>query len=141
MTSGHNQTPSPTFFPTVSVTIGAPEATFALDEPGVYYFHCGTNPMNSSNWGTLTVLDPNTPTRVNEASVPSWSLQSNLVQGVVTLVGEPLPKEVALFNMAGREVHRWNPSLTKGVLSVAGLTQGVYVLRDDNFTAWPLWIQ
>lgn len=39
MTSGHNQTPSPTFFPTVTVTSGAPEATATFDESGVHYLH------------------------------------------------------------------------------------------------------
>lgn len=141
MTSGHNQTPSPTFFPTVTVTIGAPEATFTLNEAGVYYFHCGTNPMNSNNWGTLTVVDPNNPTRVDETPSASWNLQSNLVQGEVTLQGERLPMEVVLYSIAGQEVKRWNPSQSQGVLSVAGLPQGLYVICGDNASTWPLWIQ
>lgn len=39
MTSGHSQTPSPTFFPTVTVTSCAPEATATFDEAGEYYLN------------------------------------------------------------------------------------------------------
>lgn len=141
MTSGHNQTPSPTFFPTVTVTSGAPEATFTLDEPGVYFFHCGTNPMNANNWGTLTVVDPNNPSMVDETSAPAWTLQSNSVRGTVTLLGARLPSEAVLFSRTGQEMKRWNPAETQGVLSVAGLPQGLYVICGDNALSWPLWIQ
>ena len=141
MTSGHNSTASPTFFPTVTVTSGAPEATFTLEEAGVYFFHCGTNPMNANNWGTLTVVDPNNPTRVDESSAPAWTLQSNSVRGTVTLQGEHLPSEVVLYNNTGQEVRRWNPSLTQGELSVEGLSQGLYVICGDNNLTWSLWIQ
>jgi plastocyanin len=141
MTSGHNQTPSPTFFPTVTVTSGSPEATTTLEEPGVYYFHCGTNPGNSNNWGTLTVVDPNNPTSISNPHVPTWALQSNLVRNEVVLTGEGWPDEVVLYGMTGQVVNAWNPSSCQGILSVGGLSQGLYVLAGKDGTAWTLWIQ
>lgn len=55
MTSGHGDTSSPLFFSTVTVTSSNPIAIFTLTEIGTYLFHCGTNPNNSSNWGTIIV--------------------------------------------------------------------------------------
>jgi hypothetical protein len=55
MTSGHGSTNSPIFFPTVTVTSGSPIAVFSLIEVGTYIFHCGTNPGNTSLWGTIIV--------------------------------------------------------------------------------------
>jgi hypothetical protein len=54
MTSDSNPM-SPMFFPTITVTSSDPIATFTLTEVGTYYFHCGTNPGNSSLWGGITV--------------------------------------------------------------------------------------
>jgi len=141
MTSGHNQTPSPTFFPTVTVTSGEPEATATFDEAGVYYFHCGTNPNNSNNWGTLTVVDPNNPNAVSEEAASAWTLQTNVVRNEVVLNGQNWPEEVVLFSMSGQAIQRWNPALSGGVLSVAGLPQGTYVLRGNEGGAKTLWIQ
>ena len=55
MTSGQGSTESPIFFPTVTVTSSDPIELFSLMEVGTYLFHCGTNPGNSSNWGTIIV--------------------------------------------------------------------------------------
>jgi plastocyanin len=55
MTSGQGNTNSPIFFPTVIVTSGNPIAVFSLTEIGTYIFHCGTNPGNTSLWGTIIV--------------------------------------------------------------------------------------
>ncbi len=56
MTSGWgNGTESPVFFPTVTVTASNPTEIFTLSESGTYIFHCGTNPGNSNNWGTIIV--------------------------------------------------------------------------------------
>lgn len=59
MTSGWgNGTPSPVFFPTITVTSSNPVETFILDVLGTYQFHCATNPGNSNNWGTIIVEEP-----------------------------------------------------------------------------------
>lgn len=55
MTSGQGSTPSPIFFPTVTVNSSHPSATFTLVETGTYLFHCATNPGNTNNWGTIYV--------------------------------------------------------------------------------------
>ncbi|MBL7012819.1 MAG: T9SS type A sorting domain-containing protein [Candidatus Marinimicrobia bacterium] len=55
MTSGQGSTTSPVHFPTVTVNSSNPIATFSLEEEGTYIFHCGTNPGNTSLWGTIIV--------------------------------------------------------------------------------------
>jgi hypothetical protein len=57
MTSGHGSKASPIFFPTVTVTSSNTTALFSLDTVGTYLFHCGTNPSNSNNWGTIIVTE------------------------------------------------------------------------------------
>jgi plastocyanin len=56
MTSGQGANPSPVFFPTVTVNSTTTMATFALNTIGTYIFHCGTNPGNTNNWGTIIVM-------------------------------------------------------------------------------------
>lgn len=57
MKSGHGTTPSPIFFPTVTVNSTITTATFSLSQVGTYLFHCGTNPGNQNNWGVIIVED------------------------------------------------------------------------------------
>jgi len=57
MTSGHGSKASPVFFPTVTVTSSSTTALFTLDTVGTYLFHCGTNPSNSNNWGTIIITE------------------------------------------------------------------------------------
>ena len=70
MTSGHGSTDSPVFFTTVTVTSSNPVAVFSLQEEGIYLFHCGTNPGNTGNWGTIIV-------ETSTVEVPSGDIDLN----------------------------------------------------------------
>jgi plastocyanin len=140
MTSGHGTAiESPTFFPTVTVTAGAPEAFIALDEPGVYFFHCGTNPGNSNNWGTLNVVDPTSALGdLHEATwTPSWN--PSLRQ--ISFNGTRLPSQVALVDVSGKRVDSWSLAGLNSPLQVPDLPAGLYILRGDDGVNVTLWLQ
>ena len=131
MTSGHNQTESPVFFPTVTVTSAVPEAFCTLEEPGTYYFHCATNPMNSGNWGTLHVVDPNNPTDVTEVdNVPAWNVVMDPLSGQLNLSGS-VPTELFIFNAAGQYVFGF---LTNGhtAISTQSWATGLYFVAGSD---------
>lgn len=93
MTSGHGtSTPSPVFFPTVTVTSSSPKAQFTLDTVGTYLFHCGTNPSNSNNWGTIIVEDVSIDE--HEATV-------------VTLFPNPALNEITIERAEDSDIHAY----------------------------------
>ncbi|MDA0940766.1 MAG: T9SS type A sorting domain-containing protein [Bacteroidetes bacterium] len=140
MTSGHGTgIESPTFFPTVTVTAGSPEAFCTLEEPGVYYFHCGTNPGNSNNWGTLNVVDPTSG--VGEHPVATWTPSWNASFRQLSLNGTSLPSQVMLVDMSGKLAQSWNLVGSNATLQVADLPTGIYILRGDDGVNVTLWLQ
>jgi len=140
MTSGHGTgIESPIFFPTVTVTAGSPEAFCTLEEPGVYYFHCGTNPGNSNNWGTLNVVDPTLG--IGERPVGTWVPSWNASLRQISLNGTSLPSEVALLDMSGKLAQSWSIAGSNATLQVADLPTGMYILRGDDGVNVTLWLQ
>jgi hypothetical protein len=72
MTSGTFNGDFPIYFPIVTVTSGNPIEVFSLTEVKTYTFHCGTNPGNTTNWGTIIVeaSEPHfTPGDVNDDGI------------------------------------------------------------------------
>lgn len=139
MTSGHGlNIESPVFFPTVTVTASVPEAFCTLEEPGTYFFHCGTNPGNSANWGTLEVLDPN---GIAETEAPSWQIRWNPIDNVITFEGQELPSEMVLMNAAGAVIQRWVAVSTGFTATLPELPQGLYLLGGAQGAAHKIWIQ
>ena len=131
MTSGHGTgIESPMFFPTVTVTSGIPEAFCTLEEPGVYYFHCGTNPGNSNNWGTLNVVDPTSG--LVERPVATWTPTWNASLRQLSLKGSNLPKQVILVDVSGKLAQSWTIASGDVTLQVADLPAGMYILRGDD---------
>jgi len=140
MTSGHGTAiESPTFFPTVTVTAGAPEAFLVLDEPGVYYFHCGTNPNNSSNWGTLNVVDPTSD--LGNLSVTTWTPSWNASLRQLSFNGSDLPTDVALLSVAGKLVDSWGLAGSNATVQVPELPAGLYIIRGNDGVNATLWMQ
>jgi len=140
MTSGHGTgIASPTFFPTVTVTSAIPEAFCTLDEPGVYFFHCGTNPSNANNWGTLNVVDPTSG--VGERPAATWTPSWNASLRQISLNGKRLPRQVALVDMSGKLAHSWNLAGANATLQIADLPAGMYILRGDDGVNATLWLQ
>lgn len=131
MTSGHNQTESPVFFPTLTVTSAIPEAFCTLEEPGTYYFHCATNPMNSNNWGILHVVDPNNPTAVEAWDQhPAWTVWFDAVRGVLEFKGNR-PERISVYTVTGQCVHE-NLLLASNVLSTANWPVGLYIIQSGG---------
>lgn len=124
MTSGQGSTPSPVFFPTVTVSTSNTLETFSLTTVGTYIFHCATNPNNTDNWGTIIVE--------NQASVDE--LQTN------TLTLHPNPaKQTVQFNastsgeyiindITGRLVQHGDVEKGNVLLDIQRLKSGQYYL-------------
>jgi len=138
MTSGHAQVESPVFFPTVTVTAGTPEAFITLSDPGVYYFHCATNPTNTSNWGTLTVVDPSSS--IQEAAALSWTPVSNVVSDAIVVEGQ-LPARLVLRNLSGQKIQSWPATGQQVRLALPALSSGMYLLTGMQGGGFPIWIQ
>lgn len=130
MMSGHGSTESPVFFPTVTVNTSIPEATTVLNEPGTYLFHCGTNPGNTLNWGTLIVQGA---VEVAEEVERPWRLQP--VAGGFEVVDGSAAGGYAVFNLAGQQVGQFTR-----VWAVDGLAAGGYVVRGMQGHAVKVWL-
>lgn len=98
-----NGTPSPVFFPTITVNSGNPIEVFTLSEVGTYFFHCGTNPGNSSNWGTIHVEESEEPILLGDVNNDGLVNVLDIV-GIVTFIlgtGELEIEEAGDFNGDG----------------------------------------
>ncbi len=134
MTSGHGTfAPSPMYFQTVTVTSASPRANCILDSVGVYLFHCGTNPSNTNNWGTIVVGQLGT----SEFQIP---LKTWLVGRELHLGGADPNALIRVIDDAGRCLirHRWNGQS----IPIADLKPGTYtVMVGSDFQASRLVIQ
>ena len=130
MTSGHGlNIESPVFFPTVTVTASIPEAFCTLTEPGTYFFHCGSNPANSVNWGTIEVLEPN---GIAESRDPAWTFLWDPADRSISLAGEALPESYVLMNASGAVVQTWTSVNSGATIEVTELPAGMYFLSGDK---------
>ncbi len=130
MTEGwqSGQTSSPISFPTQTVTSSIPSVTFTLDTPGTYYFHCGTNPGNSNNWGEITVLDT-TATEIIETEIVEYKIYPNPSTDVITIEG--LNGAAEIYNLIGEKVMDVNSS----IINVYDLLKGVYIIKIEEYNA------
>lgn len=128
MTSGHGTfAPSPVFFPTVTVTLANPTANCVLDSVGVYLFHCGTNPGNTNNWGTIVVGQ--LETREFQTPLKTWLVGRDLY-----LSGADPNTLIRVVDDAGRCVRyaRW----TDRPVQLTDLNPGTYtVVTGSDFRA------
>lgn len=121
MTSGQGSTASPVFFPTITVTSTTPLATFKLDTVGTYIFHCGTNPGNTKNWGTIIVMSS---TGINE---------TNADQNLVNIYPNPADKELVL-QLQKNETGNYIISDVSGKIIASGkVTAKEYKVDISNF--------
>jgi len=116
--SGESSTPIP--FPTQTVTSTSTLATFTLNTPGTYYFHCGTNPGNGNNWGKITVL-------AASGTIESRSTQYSIYPNPTTdiLVIDGLNGVAEIFNLNGKKVME----TTSSAVNIENLSNGTYVIR------------
>ena len=119
------QTSTPVPFTTQTVTSGNPTVTFAINTPGIYYFHCGTNPSNSNNWGMITVLD-SMATGIQDLESPFYSVYPNPVSDILTIEG--LAGPVSIFDLKGKKVITINESQT----DIGHLPSGIYFIGSGD---------
>lgn len=129
MTSGHGATASPVFFPTVTVTSTDPVATFSLTTIGTYIFHCGTNPANSANWGTIIVQDLASIDESNNVNsvilYPSPS--SNLIEITVAYGGS-----FQILDLSGNIIKNGTLAPGSTAINVENLEKGYYFFIFEN---------
>ncbi len=147
MTSGHGSTPSPVFFPTVTVTTSNPQETFSLQEPGTYLFHCGTNPGNSSNWGTIIVeatsdLEAPESHPADFILLEAWPNPFNPVTTLYYTIARAGDTRLAVYNLQGERIRTlFSGTLSSGTHSFKwdgrtdnglSLGSGVYILEAET---------
>jgi len=124
--SGETSTPIP--FTTQTVSNSIPSVTFAMDAPGTYYFHCGTNPSNSGNWGKITVLDSNLA-GVPENQMIYYTFYPNPATDILTIEG--LNDTAEIYNLIGEKVMDINSS----IVDINALPKGNYILKIGEFSS------
>jgi plastocyanin len=132
MTSGHGGNPSPVFFPTVTVTSSTPNAYFTLTTPGIYWFHCGTNPANSANWGTIFIQGG---VGWEEGERP-FDVQNPATSELVVQIQTP-SATFRLVGMNGAEVRYFSTNTRESRFSLLGVPPGTYALwMSDGSRYW-----
>tara|TARA_B110000046_G_C12996188_1_gene400108 strand:- start:122 stop:697 length:576 start_codon:yes stop_codon:yes gene_type:complete len=121
--SGETSIPIP--FPTQTVTSSITSVTFTLNTPGTYYFHCGTNPSNSANWGKINVLD-STSVGISEDQMISYTIYPNPVTNILTIEG--LNGTAEIYNLTGKKVMDINSS----IIDVSNLPKGEYIIKTGE---------
>lgn len=127
MTSGQGATPSPVFFPTITVSSSIPLVTFSLTTEGTYIFHCGTNPGNTDNWGTIIVSATNS---INENYAnPTFELFPNPSAEVISIeLGSQEIGEYTIFDLNGKSVMVGSVSTHENQIAVSTLDAGHYTI-------------
>ena len=132
MTSGHGSTSSPVFFPTVTVNSGTPKAEFSLDSIGTYTFHCGTNPGNTNNWGTIIVMETvGLDELSNTVAIYPNPTHDFLFVEDPKLIGH----HYEIIDILGKTVESNVFSQNKTRISTAHLPAGTYMLRITGVSA------
>ncbi|RLD62089.1 MAG: hypothetical protein DRJ05_01190 [Bacteroidetes bacterium] len=122
--SGEASTPVP--FETVTVTPSNPAETFTINTAGTYYFHCGTFPGNSDNWGMITVVESGSTTEIPENKIDRHKVFPNPVTDILTIEG--FNGKGVIFNINGKKVMDVNSS----VFDVSDLPKGMYIFKSNN---------
>jgi len=127
MTEGwqSGESSSPIEFVTQTVTSAIPMVTFTLEE-GTYYFHCGTNPGNSNNWGMITVI-PNSSTGVNDAKIAKYKIYPNPSADILTIEG--LIGFAEIFSLNGKKVMDFNTE----IIDISNLSKGTYIVKVGDW--------
>ena len=123
--SGQSSTPMP--FPTQTVSSTVQSKVFHMDSIGVYYFHCGNNPSNSSNWGKITVVDSAGTVGLSPlTALPEFRAYPNPVDEVLTVEG--LIGTATIHDMRGALLMTFSST----TVNVSHLPAGTYVVESAN---------
>jgi len=118
---------TPTAFVTQTVTSSISSVTFQINTAGTYRFHCGTNPANSNNWGTIYVTEGTT--EIDEVVNNPISIFPNPANDVLTAEG--LDGIANVLDMNGKQVM----SITNGAVNISDLAKGTYIISQNNTNA------
>lgn len=113
---------SPIPFVTQAVSSSIPSVTFSMNTAGIYYFHCGTNPSNSNNWGKITVLDT-IATGIPDHLVLENKVYPNPVSSTLTIEG--LEGHAMIYDVNGKMVMTLNTPST----NISSLSSGIYFIE------------
>lgn len=127
MTEGWNsgESSTPVSFETVTVTSASPSVTFSLDQVGTYYFHCGTNPGNSNNWGKINVVDSTSAIDCVDIH-PQIALYPNPAVNTLNITGDF--KGAVIADLSGKTVINIQSSTT----DISALKPGTYVVLQGD---------
>lgn len=120
--SGETSTPIP--FETVTVTSSIPSAIFTLETPGTYYFHCGTNPGNSVNWGKINVVDSTSSVGAIEAS--HTQVFPNPAASILNITGDI--QNTTITDLNGKVV----VDVKSNKVDISALSPGTYLVCQAN---------
>lgn len=125
MTEGWNsgETSTPVPFETQTVTSANPSKLFTIDTAGVYYFHCGSNPNNSNNWGKITVVGPSS---IDEYENQIIKIYPNPVAEILNIEG--LSENATIIDASGKTVMSQVDSKT----DVSDLPAGIYFVETST---------
>lgn len=128
MTEGwpSTQSSTPVAFTTQTVTSTNTLTTFTLDTPGTYYFHCGTNPNNSNNWGKITVLGP---TSIKENKTSKYNIYPNPASDILIIEG--LEGVAEIFSLNGKKVMEASLS----TVDIKDLSKGTYIIKIGEYNS------
>jgi len=116
---------TPTAFVTQTVTSSISSVTFQINTAGTYRFHCGTNPANSNNWGTIYVTEGTT--EIDEVVNNPISIFPNPATNDITIDG--LNSMAQVFDVNGKKVM----DITNGTFDVSELSKGTYVVKSEKY--------
>lgn len=120
------QSSTPVAFTTQTVTSTSTLTTFAINTPGTYYFHCGTNPSNTSNWGKITVL---AATGIKENKAIKYNIYPNPTTDILVIEG--LKGVAEIFNLNGKKVMEANSS----TVDIKELAKGTYIVKIGEYSS------
>lgn len=129
MTSGHGATASPVFFPTVTVTSTDPLATFSLTTIGTYIFHCGTNPANTANWGTIIVEEL---ASIDESNAPNSILLYPSPTNELLKINVNAEGSYRIHDLSGKTLLDGDLVTGTTEINIADLKKGQYIFVFTN---------
>ncbi|MDB4089422.1 T9SS type A sorting domain-containing protein [Flavobacteriales bacterium] len=122
------ETSTPINFVTRTVSSSVLSLTFVMGIPGTYYFHCGSNPTNSANWGKIIVLD-STSTGIPEVQMVHYAIYPNPATDILTIEG--LKNTGEIYNLIGKKVM----DINSPTINVKALPKGKYIVKVGNYSS------
>lgn len=122
--TGEASYPQP--FVTQTVTASNPSKLFTLEVEGTYFFHCGSNPTRTANYGKIVVGNGGSPAGVENHEVQQYHAYPNPVIDVVTV--EEIVGTAVIVSINGKTVMTMEGSSA----DVSQLPSGIYFVESEE---------